>query len=44
MTGISISCAPIRVHLLADDPDDLQPDPLAERQQRIMPGHQLGGM
>jgi len=29
------------VHLLADDPDDLEPDPLAERQQRVVPGHQL---
>ena len=30
-----------RVHLVADDPDDLQPDPLSERQQRIVPRHQL---
>ena len=29
------------VHLLADDPDHLEPDPLAERQQRVVPGHQL---
>src|ERR1700722_15379492 len=28
------------VHLLADDLDDLEPDPLAEGQQRVVPGHQ----
>src|SRR5579859_3426390 len=31
---------PDPVHLLADDRHDLEPDPLAERQHRVVPGHQ----
>jgi hypothetical protein len=29
------------VHLLADDADDLQPDPDRQREQRVVPCHQL---